>query len=311
MKIALSGCAGYIGSYAIKYFLDKGYKVRGMDNFFKNGHADTLFQYIGHPNFEFITGDITNYKDCQKLIDGCDGVLNAAALVGLPICKKWPNIAEQVNVGGSENMIKARNHYNENIPFIGFFTGSQYGIVEGICTEESPQNTDTVYGLTKKRGEEIIIAEKNTISLRFATCYGLSPSMRVNLLVNDFVNQAVNGKCITIFQADARRTFVHISDLVASVEFFLLKQKEVKYKIYNVGDDSLNLTKRDVAEFLKKKTNCVLFYGDFGIDEDKRDYAVSYKRLNEENFKCKSTLEDGINELIKAAPILSMRNPYV
>jgi nucleoside-diphosphate-sugar epimerase len=307
--LGISGCAGYIGSYAIGYFLNQGYKVRGLDNLFK-GHADALFAYISNPNFEFIKGDVTNYNDCEKLINGCDYILHGASLVGMPICKQWPHLAKLVNVGGTENMIRARNKINENIKFFGCFTGSQYGIIEGICTEDSPQNTDTVYGLTKKEAEEIVIREKNTIGYRFATCFGISNSMRVNLLVNDFVNQAVNNKCIPIFEPDARRTFIHISDFVKSIEFAFLNMDRMKYKIYNAGDDALNWTKRELGEYISKKTGCITFYGNFGKDDDKRDYSCSYKRLNNEGFKCQTSMEDGIDALIKGAKLISMRNPY-
>lgn len=308
--IAISGCAGYIGTYAVRYFLSKGYSVKGLDNLSNHGHGDNLFAYINNPNFEFKIGNINNYQDCLWLINGTDYIIHAAALVGMPCCKKNPWLAKLTNVDGTKNMILARNEISKHIPFIGCFTGSQYGVVEGICTEESPQNTDTVYGLTKKEAESIILEYENTISLRHATCFGLSPSMRVNLLINDFVNQAINNKSISIFEADARRTFIHISDFIRVLEFSMLNIHNMKYNIYNTGDSRLQKTKREIAELIKLKTGCTIFYGDFGKDDDKRDYACSFNRLNNEGFSCETTIEQGIDELIKAAPLIQLRNPY-
>jgi nucleoside-diphosphate-sugar epimerase len=304
--IAISGCGGFIGSYAIRYFLANGYKVRGLDNFFK-GHVDSLLSYIGNPNFEFISGDVTKLKDCEKLCDGVDYIIHLAALVGFPICSRWPDLAKAVNVNGTANMLKARN---EKTPFIFASTGSVYGKVEGICTEESPCNTTTVYGETKLQAETMVANEQNTVSYRMATAFGLSPCMRVQLLVNDFCHRAIHDKVINIFEADARRTFIHISDFIRALEFGFRNVNSLKHKIYNCGDNDLNWTKRELAEYIQERTKCHLFYVEFAKDLDCRDYEVSYQKLNNEGFFCKSGMKEGIDELLKAAPLLRVGNRY-
>lgn len=304
--LAISGCGGYIGNVAIRYFLNRGYKVKGMDNFFK-GHVDALFGIIDNPNFEFMYGDVTNKNDCKKLIDGSTHVIHLAALVGFPICARMKDTARAVNVGGTENMLKARK---SNQPFIYASTGSVYGVVEGICTEESPINTNTVYGITKYDAEQMVASEQNTVSYRMATAFGLSPCMRVQLLVNDFCHQAIHNKTFTVFEPDSRRTFIHCTDFVRALEFGLLHSEVMQNKIFNCGDNKLNWTKRQLATYISEKTGAHLFFGEFNKDADCRDYEVDYSKLNNLGFYTQVTMEQGINELLKAAPLLRVGNRY-
>jgi nucleoside-diphosphate-sugar epimerase len=309
-QISISGAAGYIGSRAIGYFLNRGYKVRSMDNFYK-GHVDSLFHYINHPNFTFFDGSVTRLEDCQKLVEGADAVINLAALVGFPICARNPDLAMVVNTFGTENMIKARNSYNKEIPFVLTSTGSVYGAVtDSICTEDTACNTTTVYGKTKLEAEKIVQDEPNTVVYRYATAFGVSPCMRVKLLVNDFIHQAYNERAIVIFEADFKRTFIHISDFIRSLEFGITNYQKMPHKVYNCGDESLNLSKRELANLIAKKTGCSLFFGQTGKDLDVRNYEVSTKRLNNLGFKCEITMEQGIDELIKAVPLLRVGNRY-
>ena len=151
--------------------------------------------------------------------------------------------------------------------------------------------------------------EPNTVSFRFATGFGVSPNMRVNLLVNDFVYQAMTNKALVIFQADFRRTFIHVKDMARAFEFGVT-HPNMKYKVYNCGDNKLNWTKRQLAEYVKEQTGCHIFYGDVGIDLDQRDYEVDYSRLNSEGFYTETSMETGIIELVKAIPILQIRHQY-
>lgn len=310
MKIAISGCGGFIGSYAIGYFLQKGYQIRGLDNYSK-GHCDSLFQYINNPNFQFIYGSVSKQKDCDRLLDDCDAVIHLAGLVGFPICDRHEGDAEVVNHIGTQNMIAARDKISTNIPFVFTSTGSVYGAVQGICTETTICNTNTVYGLTKRRAEKVLEHSKNTIIYRMATAYGISPTMRVALLVNDFAYKAVVERRLDVYEADFRRTFIHISDFVRSLEFAITNCHALEQdKIYNCGDDNLNWTKRRLAEYFKEKTGCKVTYDGSGSDLDCRDYECSYKKLNNKGFFTKKTMEEGIDELIKAVPLLRIGNRY-
>jgi nucleoside-diphosphate-sugar epimerase len=309
MKLLVTGAAGFVGSILCKLALDQGHEVLAIDNFFK-GHCDSLTPFCENKNFKFVFGDITNVDDVKKMVSGADAVINLAAIVGFPICSRYPAQARLVNIKGVNNLITYRN---SNIPIIQASTGSQYGKVDGICTEDSPQNTDTVYGITKKYAEEYLLQVDNTYSLRFATAFGLSPNMRINLLINDLVTKAITEKSLSIFEADARRTFIHVRDMAAS---FLLAldchfKGTLKHRVYNVGHDSMNKTKREICEYLKEKTGCVVYYNDNRADPDKRDYEVNYSRwMNDTGFTPSITINEGIDHLIKAVGTMNLNRYY-
>lgn len=309
MKLLITGAAGFVGSELCRLALKLGYEVRAVDNFFK-GHCDSLTPLCSNPNFEFSFGDITNSEDVKKMVDGADAIINLAALVGFPICSRYPAQAWLTNYGGVESLL----HFKEKrIPFIQASTGSQYGRVDGICTEESPQNTDTVYGLTKRTAEEISVFYDNTYSLRFATAFGLSHNMRVNLLINDLCVKAVNDRYLSIFEPEAKRTFIHVRDMAYS--FLLILEghlnNTLNHKIYNIGHDSMNKSKREITEYIRDKTNCTVQYISGKSDPDKRDYEVSYSRfITDTGFKPTTTIDQGIDEMIKAVPTLSLNRYY-
>lgn len=304
--IAVTGAGGYVGNVLCKDLLDKGYKVIGIDNFHK-GSCDTLLQVITHPNFEFKECDVCDVSRLTDALKKADAIIHLAAIVGFPACIKHPILAHEVNVNGTKNIIKARA--SKTVKIINASTGSVYGKVEGICTEDSPLNTDTLYGISKKQAEEYVSQEENAVSLRFATGFGVSACMRVNLLVNDLVYQSMSNKCLTIFEADANRTFIHVRDM-AKAFILSLEHPKLSHKVYNVGDNSMNITKRGLAEMIKAKTGCFVTYADIGKDLDNRDYIVDYSKINAEGFQCSISIEEGVDELIKTSALLRMRNPY-
>ena len=150
----------------------------------------------------------------------------------------------------------------------------------------------------------------NAVSFRFATGFGVSPSMRVNLLVNDFVYQAVTNNMLTIFQADFRRTFIHVRDMAKAFTMGFENMGKWKHKVYNAGANRLNWTKRELAEYVKEHTGCFVHYEEIGKDADQRDYEVSYDKLESEGFSCDVDMKTGIQELIKVTPILQIRHQY-
>jgi nucleoside-diphosphate-sugar epimerase len=309
MKLLITGAAGFIGSELCRLALAEGHEVRAVDNFFK-GHCDSLTPLCSNDKFNFLFGDITNPESVDQMVDGVDAIINLAALVGFPICARYPAQAKLVNYQGLKNLIHARN---KNIPIIQASTGSQYGKVDGICTELSPQNTDTVYGITKRDAEGYLLCWENTYSLRFATAFGLSHNMRINLLINDLCTKAVNDRYLGIFEADAKRTFIHVQDMAKS--FLLTLEKhfamELKHKVYNVGHNSMNKSKRDIAEYIREKTGCVVQYNDTRADPDKRDYEVDYTRwTTDSGFEPSITIDCGIDHMLKAISTMNMARYY-
>lgn len=309
-KFLITGGAGYIGNVLIRQILDLGHKVRCIDNFHK-GECDALLGVITNPNFEFMYGDVTQLEDCKKfLTEDIDYIIILSAIVGFPAAKRHPTLSYAVTVDGVKNILKVRSIVNHKIPLFFASTGSVYGKLEEICTEQSPTNPQSLYGIHKLEAEKIVRSESNTLSYRFSTCFGVSPNMRVNLLINDLVFKAVTEKCIVIFEPDVKRTFIEIKDFCSSILFGLDNIENFKYNLYNCGDESMNCTKREIAEIIRKKTGCVVSYAEFAKDMDLRDYAVNFTRIKNEGFKCKYTIEDGINDLIKTIPTLNTQSKY-
>lgn len=303
-KILVTG-AGYVGSVLVGQLLEKGYKVRAVDNFYK-GNCDALIPYCSNENFEFTFGDVSSVSDVTKMTQGVDAVIHTAGIVGFPICQKHPGLSKLVNVIGTQNMVDQARH----IPFIFTSTGSVYGKLSEVCTENSPTNPQSTYGEHKRIAEKIVLEYDNALVYRFSTGFGVSPSMRVNLLVNDLVFQAYSNRCITIFEADAQRSFINVKSMAESLIFGLENFYKLKYKIYNVGHPSSNWTKRQLAEYIKEKTGCLVNYAEIGKDLDSRNYSISFERINAEGWRDSRTIEDGIEELLRVCPLLQLRNPY-
>jgi nucleoside-diphosphate-sugar epimerase len=310
-KVVIFGGGGYIGNVLCRQYLDRGYAVKCVDNFHK-GQCDALLSIINNVNFEFVNGSVCDLQVCRDNIKDCDCVVNLAGIVGFPACKKQPSLSYDVTVNGTKNILEARNLISYSIPLFFASTGSVYGKLEEICTEESQTNPQSLYGRHKLEAEHIVTLtnQPNVLSYRFATCFGVSPSMRVNLLINDLVYRAVSERCLVIFEPDAKRTFIHIKDFCRSIIWGLEHIDTLRYNLYNCGDDNLNWSKRQVAEYIAKKTDCVVNYAEFSKDLDCRDYSVSHQRLNSEGFKCQYSIEEGIEELLKASKILNIRHQY-
>lgn len=306
LTLGITG-GGYVGNTLCRQLLELGVKVRVLDNFHK-GQCDALIGLIPNPNFEFQYGDILKEEDVKKFCDGLDGVFHLAGIVGFPACDRQPNLATDVNVNGTKMVAK----YCKDIPLCFFSSGSVYGAITETCTEDSPTNTTTLYGLNKLAGEKIVQELDNAVSLRMATGFGSGETNRINLLVNDLVYQAVHNKIIDVFEKNARRTFIHVRDMgkAAIICMEKLLNKTLKYKVYNVGDNNMNCTKGSLTEIVRSKTGCFVNYVEFGKDKDCRDYEVDYSKINSEGFRCTISLEQGIDELVKGAQLIYIRNRF-
>jgi nucleoside-diphosphate-sugar epimerase len=306
-KILVTGAAGFVGTILCEELLKRDYKVLALDNFYKANH-DSLLHLVENDNFSFIHADINN-PSYYKHLSNIDGIVHLAGIVGFPACKKSPFLSNLVNVNGTSELLEIRRiYFSSEIPFVFASTGSVYGKISETCTENTLPNPQSIYGVHKLRAEELVREEQNTISYRFATAFGVSSSYRVNLLVNDLVTQAVNNGVLSIFQADFRRTFIHVRDMARAFMFALENYHQMEYNVYNCGNQNLNWTKRQLAEYIKSKTGCEVFYADFRKDEDQRDYEVCYDRLTNEGFNTSISMEEGIDQLIKATPLLKVEN---
>ncbi|MCK9596972.1 NAD(P)-dependent oxidoreductase [Candidatus Pacearchaeota archaeon] len=296
-KILLTGGTGYVGSLLTTKLLDEGYKVKVLDNLMYN--QTNHLPHLINKNFEFVWGDIRDKSTVKKVIKDADIILHLAAIVGVPACNRDPKLAEQTNIIGARNINLLRN---KKQPLIYASTGSNYGKLDEICTEKSPLNPVSLYGKTKSQAEKEIMEKGNSVALRFATGFGVSPRFRFDsLLINDFVYQAHKNKYLVLYERKAKRTFIHVKDMVDSYIFTLDNLDKMLNEIYNVGSEKMNFTKEEIAVKIKEKMkNINLFFGEIGEDEDKRDYEVSYEKIRKVGFETKISLEDGIEELVKA-----------
>ena len=309
--VLVTGCAGFVGNSLIRLLLSKKYNVVGLDNFHKMS-SGAMLEVIHDTNFTFYEGDVRNEYLLENILrkHNITQIVHLAAIVGAPSCKKNVYESYSVNVVGAQIL---NSLADSHIPIVFASTGSVYGSVKDkMCTENTLCNPQSEYGQQKLEAEEILSMERdNTIVLRFATGFGVdTPQTRVNLLVNDLVYQAINNKSITIFEADAWRTFIHVSDMSEAILFFLQEGMNFSDRVYNVGCESLNWTKRQLANYIGEKTSCVVTFKDFDKDPDSRDYQVDYSRIHDKGWSPSKTMEQGIDDLIKAVPIMKIRHSY-
>lgn len=302
MKILVTGGAGYIGTTLIPKLLKRNYEVTVLDSLlFNNG--DKIIPFIKDKNFTFIKGDIRNYKLVNELTKDKDVVIHLAALVGYPICReKGERESYEINTLATKNIVE--NLKSKQYLLFGS-TGSNYGEVLDICTEETPLNPLSIYGRTKTEAERLVMSRENSTAFRFATAFGVSPRLRLDLLINDLTYKAITQKYAIIYESHFLRTFIHVDDLINSFLFAIDNMKKMKDNVYNVGSNSMNYTKKQICELIKKEIPDAYFhYADIGEDADKRNYQVSYEKINKLGFEVSKTVGDGIEELIKCFALI-------
>ena len=234
-----------------------------------------------------------------------DVIIPLAALVGAPLCDRNIEAARSTNLGAIELLLKFRNS-KQRILFPN--TNSGYGVGESgkYCTEDSPLRPITLYGITKVEAEQAILESGNAICYRLATVFGMSPRMRIDLLVNDFVYRAVNDRTVVIFEGHFKRNYIHIRDIARVFLHGMQNFETVKNEVYNVGLDDANLSKLELCEKIKQHLpNFVYLEAPIGEDPDKRDYIVSNEKILGTGFVPEYSLDDGICELIKGYTILN------
>jgi nucleoside-diphosphate-sugar epimerase len=304
-KILITGGAGYIGQVLTPMLLEKGYQVVIIDKLIFGQKP-----YEDKKNFKFINGDVRDYTLIKKILEGnnFDVVIPLAALVGAPICSKFVSEAEEINYKSCNFLF---DNLDKSTKIILPVSNSGYGIAEHDkpCTEESPLNPISVYGVTKVKSENSLIKRGNYISLRLATIFGMSPRMRLDLLVNNFVYDAITKKYLEIFEGKFKRNYVHIKDVARAFIFCIENFDKLKNNIFNFGLEDVNLTKIELAENIKKHVegfNYVL--NEFGHDPDKRDYIVSNQKILKTGFEFQYSLDRGIKELVDGIQKLEKGN---
>ena len=304
MKVLITGGAGYLGSNLTRHLLEAGYSVTVLDNLMYD--QVTLLHLFSNPKFQFELGDVRDRKLLQDLVGLNDVIIPLAAIVGMPACKANPELTIAVNYQQVADIIEVlRDDQKLILPN----TNSQYGSSDSIITEESPFNPLSLYAKTKCDAENTMLANGNGVSLRLATVFGVSPRMRLDLLVNDFVYKSVVDGYLVLFEAHFKRNYIHVQDIARTFQFIIENYDKCKGQAFNVGLSTANLSKLELAEKIKSHIpSLVIKQDEFKEDFDKRNYIVSNEKLEALGWKPIYDLDYGIKQLISAYKIVINKN---
>jgi len=297
-RVLVTGGLGYLGSIACEHLLAAGYEVTALDNLMY-GAGQGVYHLCAHPNFGFVRADVRDEAAMKKALKSADAVLHLAAVVGASACDRDPTAARTINFDAVKLLNKLRSP-QQTVIYPN--TNSGYGATTGAsyCTEETPLEPISLYGRTKCEAELHLLASLNAVTFRLATVFGMSPRMRLDLLVNHFVYAALKDRYLVLFEKDFKRNFVHVRDVADAFLYALQNSERLAGRPYNLGLDSANLSKEELALAVKKHVpNFYIHFAPIGEDPDKRNYIVSSARLSEAGFTARRTLDDGIRELLK------------
>ena len=295
--VLVTGAAGYLGSILVPALLDRGDKVIALDTYARNDTA--LAHVAANPNFEPVRGDARDEELLKQWIPKADVAIPLAALVGAPLCKLDVIAAKTTNYEAIVSLIKLMSK-DQRIVYPT--TNSGYGIGQkGVfCTEETPLNPISLYGITKVDAEKAILDRGNGITLRLATVFGMAPRMRIDLLVNDFTYRAVTDRAVVIFEGDAKRNYIHVRDVAKAFTHAIDNYEAMNGEPFNVGLSSANLSKLALCDKIREYVpEFVSLTAPIGEDPDKRDYIVSNEKLEKTGWMPDHTLDMGVQELIR------------
>jgi nucleoside-diphosphate-sugar epimerase len=299
MKILVTGGAGYLGATLVPLLLEHGHAVTVVD-VLRFG-IEPMLPLFRHPRFSFVHADVRDRTALASHTRSADAFVHLAALVGYPACAREPKDAQSVNVEGSRNLGVA---VGRGRPLIFTSTSSCYGAVaNAVCTEDTPLRPLSDYGRTKAEAEAILLDQCDAVIYRVATAFGLSPRLRLDLLVNDFTYRALRDHRLTVYEGHYRRSFLHVYDIARAILLALDRSAEMVGRTFNVGDENQNCTKLDICRTIAKIIPGVTIEDSAtGQDMDRRDYVVSYAKIAALNFHATISLDSGIRELAAALP---------
>jgi nucleoside-diphosphate-sugar epimerase len=309
LRVLVTGGAGYLGSILSEHLLAAGHRVTVLDALHHG--VPSLLHLVANPGFAFVRGDARDQSALRSLVAGADVIIPLAAVVGAPACDRDPWLARSTNLEAIETLLRQRT---ASQLVVYPTTNSGYGTQSGDlhCTEETPLEPISLYGRTKVDAEKAVLDAPHTITLRLATVFGASPRMRLDLLVNHFTYAAVTDGYLLIFEKHFKRNFIHVRDVADCFVHCLANGAAMAGRPYNVGLDSANVSKEELALLVKKQVpNFHVVFSEIGTDPDKRNYIVSNQRLREAGFEARRSLDEGIAELLRAyrmLPLGSLRN---
>jgi len=296
--VLVTGGAGYLGSTLVPLLLDRGFDVTVVDNFMFR--QDSLSAVCFHPKFSLFRGDVRDASAMRPHVKKADIIIPLAALVGAPLCDRDPLAATSTN---KQAIVDLLPHLSREQHVLLPITNSGYGVGEAgkFCTEETPLRPVSLYGRDKVEVEQRLLeGHPSALSLRLATVFGMSPRMRLDLLVNDFVYRALNDRFIVLFEAHFKRNFIHVRDVARAFLHGIDHFDAMKGGPYNVGLSDANLSKFELCKQIKTHLpQFVILQSEINKDKDQRDYIVSNEKIERTGYKPAFSLDDGIRELIK------------
>ena len=292
MNVLITGGAGYVGNLLCKDLLDAGHKVTIVDNFLYG--FEPVLHMVRYPNLEIIKCDIRD-NDRSYMTDK-DVIFHLAAISGYPACEANPNSAHLINVTATKDLVASASSHQL---LVYASTTSLYGNVGSVCTEEtSIEPRANLYAITKYEAEKIVMDHENSIALRWATVFGVSPRMRAGLILNDFVDKAVNEGVLVVYSGQSKRTFMHVRDSVKGYMFALENADRMRGEVYNMGSARMNYSKIDLTTMINKYVDFEVIQSGL-VDEDIRDFIVSFDKAATLGYDCNISIEEGIRELVK------------
>ena len=296
-NILVTGGAGYIGSTLVPDLLSKKHKVTVIDNFMYD--QTSLATSIRDRNFEIIFGDVRDESLMKKLVSKADIIIPLAAIVGAPACDKDPVTAQSIN---KDSILWLLKQVSRGQQVIMPTTNSAYGSGDknNFCDENSPLNPLSLYARDKVVVEKSLLEHENSTSFRLATVFGISPRMRLDLLVNNFTLRAITDGFVIVFEGHFKRNYIHILDVVQAFNLAIEKKEQFKSQIFNVGLSEANISKIELCQEIKKIVpDFVFLEAPLGKDPDQRNYIVSNKKIEALGFSPAVSLQAGLNELVK------------
>ena len=296
-RILVTGGAGYLGSILVPELLARGNKVTVIDNFMWD--QNSLAHVCQNPDFEVVRGDVRNKDTMLPLIKKADILIPLAAYVGAPLCAKDPVGATTTNYDAIYMMLKNVSKYQR---ILMPTTNSAYGSGDqkNFCAEDSPLRPISLYAIEKVKVEEELMQHPNAISFRLATVFGMSPRMRIDLLVNDFTYRAVHDRFVVLFEANFKRNYIHVRDVTRAFIHGIENYEKMNGQIYNVGLSVANVSKKELCLAIQKQLSDFVFVeAPIGKDPDQRNYIVSNEKIEKTGYRPQVSLDAGIRELIK------------
>ncbi len=297
LRILVTGGAGYLGSVMVGQFLARGHRVTVLDNLLYNQYS--LFQYSAQPGFDFVFGDVRDETAMKTLVGTHDAIVHLAAVVGAKTCNRDPILTQTVNYDSVVLLNRLRSR-DQMVLFP--CTNSGYGTRSGevYCTEETPLEPISLYGRTKVQAEKALLDQGSVVCLRLATVFGMSPRMRLDLLVNDFTYKAVTQRYLVLYEKHFKRNYIGIEDVARCFCFCLDHFSSMSGRPYNAGLNEANLSKEELALKIKEYVPDLYIHdAEVGSDPDKRNYIVSNDRIVAAGFRTTQSLDDGIRQLLK------------